>query len=160
MGVPNPPIFNDESPPQPGDALRLNSAGDAWEPFTPSGASGPFVEIVAPWTYQSTNIETIGFVVGQLLAGDIPFKLIEVTSTDTDVASTYSVHVNSASGADLLNGGTLDIGTGGDADVFVTHEVNDGQRGVKANCNVVIVLNDVGNAQGAGTFHMLVYRPS
>lgn len=40
MPIPNPPIFSDNvTPPAPGQVLRLNAAGDGWEPVTITAAA-------------------------------------------------------------------------------------------------------------------------
>lgn len=87
MGIPNPPIFDDEHPPQPGDALRLNSAGDAWEPFTPSGASGPFRFVESDLINFNTAGLTTGVPIYVPVVGEWLFDIWPVILTGFDGTS-------------------------------------------------------------------------
>lgn len=126
-----------------------------------SGASGPIYDIVFPWTWETPNIETTGAVIGQAQAGDIFLYGIAVCSVLPDVAGGFGVHAGSSSGGDLLNGGTVSLGTIPASDIFAAPWTADGQRGiVEDDTDIVIVFDGGGNAQGAGTFYAVLYRPS
>ncbi len=150
-GVPDPSGQPD------GDVLTVESGAAVW---AAGGGSQPIVVGPIPVTYQSANIETTGFPVLDVKAGDIIMGFGMTADTPWTNTPSMELHVTDSSGLQCVNGGSVTPSSSpSDADAATISEVFDGWTLILQDTQLVIFDPSGPELAGAGDLYIARARP-